>query len=112
MSGIFTQHLEGERAMSKVDSLTKKQAEAVIRNSNGKIMNVLFVKRTTGELREMVCRTGVKKHLKGGEPAYNFKEKNLVSVYDMQAEVGKGYRAIPLENIRSITIDGTHFKVR
>lgn len=98
--------------MAKTDTLTKKQAEATIRNSNGKIMNVLFVKRTTGELREMVCRTGVTKHLKGGPAAYDFKEKNLVSVYDMQAEVGKGYRSIPLENIRSITIDGTHFKVR
>ena len=98
--------------MAKVDELTKRQAEAVIRNSNGKIMNVLFKKRTDGQLREMVCRTGVKKHLKGGEAAYSFSEKNLVSVYDMQAEVGKGYRSIPLENIRSITINGTHFKVR
>lgn len=97
---------------AEIKPITMKQAEAVLRNSNGKIMNVLFVKRTTGELREMVCRTGVKKHLKGGPPAYDFKEKNLVSVYDMQAEVGKGYRSIPLENIRSITIDGTHFKVR
>jgi hypothetical protein len=98
--------------MSKADSLTKSQAEAVIRNSNGKIMNVLFIKRTDGQLREMVCRTGVKKHLKGGKAAYNFSDKNLVSVYDMQAEVGKGYRSIPLENIRSITINGTHFRVR
>ena len=99
--------------MAKTDTLTKKQAEAMMRNSNGKIMNVLFVKRTDGQLREMVCRTGVTKHLKGGPAAYNFDEKHLLPVFDMQVEAGKnGYRSIPLESVRSITINGTHFKVR
>lgn len=98
---------------AEIKPITKKQAEAVIRNSNGKIMNVLFVKRTDGALREMVCRTGVKKHLKGGKPAYDFNEKQLISVYDMQVEAGEnGYRAIPLEGIRSINIDGKHLRVQ
>jgi len=95
-----------------IKPITMKQAEAVLRNSNGKIMNVLFVKRTTGELREMVCRTGVTKHLKGGQAAYDFDAKKLISVYDMQAEVGKGYRSIPLDAIRSINIDGKHLRVQ
>lgn len=97
---------------AEIKPITMKQAEAVLRNSNGKIMNVLFVKRTTGELREMVCRTGVTKHLKGGSPAYDFNAKKLISVYDMQAEVGKGYRSIPLDAIRSINIDGKHLRVQ
>lgn len=101
--------------MSVVKQITKKQAEAIIRNSNGKIMTVLFTKRTTGELRLMTCRTGVTKHLKGGVPTYSFEEKKLISVYDMtigKKDKGEGYRCIPLEGIKEITIDGMNLKVR
>jgi len=83
---------------------TKQEVLATIQR--GHIFSVLFVKRTTGELREMVCRQGVKKHLAGGEAAYNFNEKGLLPVFDMQK---KGYRSIPNDGIRAITYSGeTH----
>lgn len=80
-----------------------EEVEKFVKETNGKIFSIKFIKRTTKELRSMVCRTGVKKHLKGGEPAYDPKEKDLIVVYDMQS---KGYRSIPKEGIQEILIDG------
>ena len=81
------------------------RADAVkfIRETEGRIFSVEFIKRTTKELRRMVARTGVKSHLRGGEAAYSFSEKALISVFDMQAN---GYRSIPIEGIVRIKIDG------
>ncbi len=74
-----------------------------IEESNGRIFSVKFISRTTHELREMTCRTGVKKHLKGGQRAYDPAEHNLVYVYDMGE---KGYRCFPLDGLKEIKIDG------
>ena len=74
--------------------------------SDGKIFSVEFIKRTTGELRRMTCRIGVKKHLKGGEKAYSAAQKRLLTVFDMDA---KGYRSIPLEGIQSVSVGGQTF---
>lgn len=84
-----------------------KKVKDKIDSLNGEFFTVMFIKRTTGELRKMVCRKGVKKYLKGGPPAYNFSEKNLVPVFDVE----KGeYRSIPLENIVELHADGEVLK--
>jgi hypothetical protein len=74
---------------------------------SGHIFTVTFTKRTNGEIRTMTCRTGVRKHLKGGPAAYNFKSKNLLSVYDMQS---RGYRCIPVDAIIEMKISGKIYK--
>ena len=74
--------------------------------ADGKIFQVEFVKRTTGELRKMRCRLGVNKHLKGGKKAYSTKDKQLLTVFDMEA---KGYRSIPVEGIRLLRVGGQSF---
>jgi len=71
--------------------------------SDGSLFSVEFVKRTTGETREMLCRTGVKAHLKGGVKKFDDKEKNLLTVYDVQKN---GYRSIPLDAIIRVKIHG------
>ena len=78
--------------------------------------SVRFIKRTDNKERVFRCRTGVKKFLKGGKPAYNFKEKNLVPVWIIPEDrrmndLDNGYRAIPVENIREIRARGRHWKV-
>lgn len=83
--------------------MNHEDIRATVSSLNGKIFSVKFIKRTTGEEREMVCRTGVKKDLKGGELAFDPIAKNLLMVYDMQK---KGYRSIPIENILEIKIRG------
>lgn len=78
------------------------EVEKFIQESNGKIFSIKFIKRTTGEPRAMVARTGVTKHLAGGDPAYIPENKNLIWVYDM---VKKGYRSIPKEGITHILFE-------
>jgi len=89
---------------------TIKRAEAaeMIRKSNGAIFGVDFIKRTTGELRKMTARLGVKKHLKGGVAAYDAATKDLIFVYDITAE---GYRTIALDAITSLRISGEKYEV-
>jgi len=74
--------------------------------SDGKIFSVEFIKRTTGDLRRMTCRLGVTKHLKGGERAYSATEKQLLTVFDMEAN---SYRSIPVEGIQSVSVGGQVF---
>lgn len=78
-------------------------AAAIIEGSGGKFFSVEFTKRTTGELRKMVCRTGVRSHLKGGELGYDPVEKRLITVFDTAKNQ---YRSIPLEGIRRVVLDG------
>lgn len=78
---------------------------------NGHIFSVEFTKRTTGELRKMVCRRGVAKYVKGVGRSFDADKKNLLSVYDMQiADEAKGYRLIPLDAIVSLRLNGTSYR--
>lgn len=89
--------------------LTRKQAIKLIQSSEGKMFSVLFKRRTDGNLREMNCRTGVKKYLKNPEAPPRQRGQNLINVYDVQVQ---GYRCIPHEGIRQVTIGGEVYKVR
>lgn len=79
-----------------------------VKDKNGRIFSIKFLKRSDGTERTMVCRTGVKKFLKEGEPAYDPKDHNLIWVYDM---VKKGYRSIPKDGVTEILLDGKWEKV-
>ena len=85
---------------------TKQLAGFVRKQAGGTIFSVKFIKRTTGETRDMVCRFGTVNKVKGDAgsgPAYDALDKGLLPVWDMQAE---GFRSIPLENIIAIKIKG------
>lgn len=87
-----------------------KDAVQFIRESNGKIFSIKFRKRTNNEIREMVCRQGVKKDLveTPSRPPVNFKAHGLIPVYDMQKQA---YRSIPIEGILEIKIEGVWVKI-
>jgi len=89
----------------ELNGVTAEISQAIRELAGGTIFSLKFIKRSNGELREMVCRLGVKKHLatNGRERAYDPAEKGLLCVYDLQK---KGYRSIPLENILEIRIKG------
>ena len=76
--------------------------------NNGRIFGVSFIRRTTGELRTMSCRLGVKKFLRGGKLSYSPAEKQLLTVFSMS---DKGYRSIPLESIQRVSVGGQTFSV-
>jgi len=74
--------------------------------AGSQIFSVKFIKKD-GSLREMVCRLGVKKHLKGGELAYDAKSLGYLPVFDMQKE---DYRMINTNTIVEIKINGQVYK--
>ena len=67
-----------------------------------KIFSVSFVKKD-GTLREMVCRFGVTKHLKGGEMNHDPMELGHLVVFDMTKT---GYRTINFNTIKQIKFEG------
>lgn len=88
--------------------INKFEALDMIRETNGQVFSVAFTKKD-GTVRHMNCRTGVKKHLAGGELKFDPKSKGLFSVYDMQV---KGYRFINLNTIQGLQIAGEFYTVR
>jgi hypothetical protein len=88
--------------------ISMKEAAELLTATEGRIFSVRFIKRTTGEERVMTARTGVKKHLRGGDAAYSFSEKSLLSVWDLNK---KAYRAIPLDGIISLREGGEEYVV-
>lgn len=80
------------------------QAVELIESQRGtnKIFYVEFIKKD-GTFREMKCRFDVKKHLKGGELAFDPNEKQLFVVFDMEAG---GYRMINMKTIKKVKAEG------
>lgn len=83
---------------------------------DGQIFQVTFTKRTTGDERRLVGRFGVTKDLKGGEMAYNPRDKGLFVMWiteESRRNDGKdnGYRAIPADAITKMAAKGRRFVV-
>jgi hypothetical protein len=77
--------------------------------SGGKFFSVEFIKRTDGQRRLMLARTGVKAGLTGEGGAYDPEKHNLLVVYDVHK---KAYRSIPTDSITYLRSGGkTHFGV-
>lgn len=89
--------------------MTHDQLKDAIVNSRGRIFRVRFVKRTTGEQRTMVARTGVRAWRRGGELAFDPEKKGLLIVADMQK---KGYRSIPWNDVTSFKMGGEEEEVK
>ena len=88
---------------------TSQLRDAIRNMAGGSIFRVLFIKRTTGEHRNMVCRLGAANKVKGDAgngPTYDPIDKGLLPVWDMQ---NNGFRSIPLDNIITIQIKGTEY---
>jgi len=75
-------------------------------NTNGRTFSVKFTKKD-GTIRDMVCRLGVTKHLKGGEKTNT--NPNHVIVFDMKKE---GYKTVDLEKVIQAKIDGTNYTLK
>ena len=81
--------------------MTEEAIREAVAKANGRIFSVEFVKKDC-TLRKMICRTGVTKHLKGGELPYDPIDKGLLSVFDMSVQ---DYRMINLRTIKSISLE-------
>ena len=94
--------------------ISRKEAVELIyaQKNEGVFFGVSFIKRTTGELRKMVCRGGVQKHLKGGELSYNPSDHALIGIWDSTVEDRtKAYRMIAIEGIKTLSAGGEEYEV-
>lgn len=76
--------------------------EAFDEEQPGNIFSVVIQKKD-GTLRRMVCRTGVKKNLKGGENSHKHHPENI-TVFDTEAD---DYRCFSSERVLRIKGCGT-----
>ena len=92
--------------------------------AKGTIFTVTFQKRTTGDVRKMNARLGVKRGVTGVGMAYKPSEKNLIACYDVEqakamkafglsdeAAAKKSFRMINLEGLMNLTLGGTFYQV-
>ena len=93
----------------KPKKVTLAEAIAIVMSQEGRMMSVEFIKRTNGEVRQMNCRTGVRKHLTGEGAKYNFSDKGLISVFDLQKN---GYRTINAKAITKVRAGGREYIVK
>lgn len=83
------------------------KVKRVINSSKGKFMTVTFVKKD-GTLRSMLCRTGVRKFVKGTDKRQKTND-NIQVVYDMHK---KAYRSFNTDRVVSIKFNGeTQYKL-
>lgn len=78
------------------------------RDTQGRIVSVYFQK-ADGTMREMVCRRGVRKYLRGGELPYDPKSRLLLPVFDM---TNRQYRMVNLASLVSFKVSGETFIVQ
>jgi hypothetical protein len=78
----------------------------IIRQSNGRWFGVQFIKKD-GSKRDMTCRLGVRKGVKGTGMAYDPFSKGLVPVY----EPGKDdFRMVNLKTITRLIVNGEVYR--
>ena len=96
--------------LKELSTKDREIVRRIIKATNGKFFSVVFTKRTTGELRKMICRTGVGKFANGKGRKYDPADKDLMTVWDSQAwdpEKGDtGYRSINLRTVCEIRFRG------
>lgn len=94
--------------MSKRTASEIIQIRALISKTNGHFFKVVFVKRSTGEVREMTARIGVKKYTNGIGLKYDAKSKNLLPVWvsNENLDGAEAYRMVDLETILEIKANG------
>ena len=86
----------------------REDAIKIIKDSQGKIFGVSFIKRTNGELRIMSARRGVSKGVTGEGLKYDPESKQLLTVYDMNKQ---GHRMINTNDIMNVRISGDLYMI-
>lgn len=75
--------------------------------AEGSIFSCKFTKKN-GEVRDMVCRLGVKKGTNGKGLNFSPLEKGLLPVYDMKSQ---GFRMINLDTLTELRIKGQVYRI-
>ena len=73
---------QSQKVTNKVSKRTFNRRNLNNLVSDGRIFSIEFIKRSTGELRIMTAKVGVKKHLQGSLKSYNTAQHNLLTFID------------------------------
>lgn len=90
--------------------ITKEIAREKILNAGNDIFSVTFIKKD-GSVRDMTCRLGVKKHLKGGKSTTAHID-HLITVFQMVSGISKGYRNVNIDTLSRVKINGETYEVK
>jgi hypothetical protein len=97
----------GEKQMTQ-KTIEVEEATELMQNSNGQIFTVMFIKKTNGEYREMICRLGVSLGVNGRGRNFTYEPEELLGVYDMQKHA---HRMVNLRSVVGLNIGGESYKV-
>ena len=75
--------------------MDRKELEDMV---GGRFFHVTFIKKD-GSVRNMGCRLGVKRYLKGNTTSNKPPHSTVITVFDMKS---KGYRAFDLTRVYSV----------
>lgn len=79
-------------------------------NHKGRFFNVKFRKKSTGELRSMTCKLGVKyKRKTDRQLNYNPRDRGILPVYDANK---REFRSFDINTVESITVNKEVHKVK
>jgi hypothetical protein len=93
----------------QVSIITRKRAAEFLENeTGGRIFSVYFQKKDQ-TMREMVCRRGVRKYLRGGELPYDPKSRLLLPVFEVSS---REYRMVNIASLVSFKVSGETFIVQ
>jgi hypothetical protein len=104
-------HLHSNMAADTRQFMKPADVIDAFKKADGSLVSITFVKRTTGDVRKMLARTGVRKGVKGVGLKFNPRNKSLIGVYDFDkvregADPHKCYRFVPIDAVISMKVRG------
>ena len=82
------------------------RSEVIEMIGDGSFVTVEFVKASTGELRKLNGRMGVKRYVKGVGKKFADEDKDLITIWEKDV----GYRSFKVANLKSIKAHGREWK--
>jgi len=92
-----------------VQIIKRERAAQFLESETGGRIFAVYFQKSDGTMREMVCRRGVRKHLRGGSLPYDAKAKRLLPVFDLSK---REYRTVNLASLVSFKVSGETFIVQ
>ena len=98
-----------KKTVTKMVTKSRDEVYDLIHSFNGTIFSTRFKKKTDGSLRDMTCRTKVKKYVKGVGMKYDPAEHNLICVYEMSLSKDKQALIPKDQRYRMINVEGLEY---
>lgn len=90
-----------------MQTISRIEAVKIISGTDGQIFSAVFVKKD-GSDRQIVCRLGVQKGVKGVGLAYDPHSYGLVTVFDVQKNE---FRHINASTLKALTVSGEQYQI-